>query len=155
MYRQSEKTLVKQQYVLHMSPQYGELRPTNGWDWLGSFGAPQQISMGFASCLHYCSDIAHQKQTILCTMFGRLLGWHTVYTFSGALASDRILPSAKFTLCPSLAFAFIGSITAQHSSSGCQPNFAVSYKEWNYGTYAEGATYIRQGGHHIGYQPTL
>jgi len=29
MYRQSEK-LVKQQYLLHMSPQNGELRPTSG-----------------------------------------------------------------------------------------------------------------------------
>jgi len=29
MYRQSEK-LVKQQYALHISPQYGELRPING-----------------------------------------------------------------------------------------------------------------------------
>jgi len=29
-YRQSEKKLVKQQYVLQMSPQYGEHRPTNG-----------------------------------------------------------------------------------------------------------------------------
>ena len=28
--RQLEKKLVKQQYVLHMSPQYGELRPTSG-----------------------------------------------------------------------------------------------------------------------------
>jgi len=25
-----EKKLVKQRYVLHMSPQYGELRPTKG-----------------------------------------------------------------------------------------------------------------------------
>jgi len=32
MYRQSEKKLVKQQYLLHMSSQYGELRPTSGWD---------------------------------------------------------------------------------------------------------------------------
>jgi len=29
-YRQSEKKLVKQQYVLHMYPQYGDRRPTNG-----------------------------------------------------------------------------------------------------------------------------
>jgi len=27
MYRQSEKKLVKQQYVLHMSPQYGDFGP--------------------------------------------------------------------------------------------------------------------------------
>jgi len=29
IYRQSEKKLVKQRYVLHMCPQYDELRPTN------------------------------------------------------------------------------------------------------------------------------
>jgi len=28
-------------------------------------------------------------------------------------------------------------------------------KEWNYGTLAEGATYIRQGGHHVGHRPTF
>ena len=87
-------------------------------------------------------------------MFGRLLGWYTMYTFSEALAHDRILPGAKFTLRPSLALAYIGSATARHSSSGRQPNFAAWYKEWNYGTFVEGATYIRQGGHHIGHRPT-
>jgi len=35
MYRQSKKN-VKQQYFLHMSPQYGVLRPTSGWDLLAS-----------------------------------------------------------------------------------------------------------------------
>jgi len=34
------KKLVKQQYLLHMSPQYGELRPTSGWDHFGSLGHP-------------------------------------------------------------------------------------------------------------------
>jgi len=29
-YRQSEKKLVEQQYLLQMSPQYDELRPTSG-----------------------------------------------------------------------------------------------------------------------------
>ena len=28
---------LKQQYLLHMAAQYGELRPTNGWDRFGSF----------------------------------------------------------------------------------------------------------------------
>ena len=31
-----KKKLVKQQYLVHMSPQYGELRPTSGWDRFGS-----------------------------------------------------------------------------------------------------------------------
>jgi len=78
-----------------------------------------------------------------------------VYTFSGALAPDRILPGAKFTLRPSLAFSYIGSVTARHTSSGRQPNFAAWFKEWNYRTFAEGVTYIRQGGHHVGHWPTF
>jgi len=37
------KELVKQQYVFRMSPQYGELRPTSGWDRFGSLGHPSQF----------------------------------------------------------------------------------------------------------------
>jgi len=69
-------------------------------------------------------------------MFVRLLGWYTIYTFSGALAPNEILPRAKFTLPLSFAFP-MGSVTARHSSSRRQPNFAAWYKEWNYGTFAE------------------
>jgi len=59
---------------------------------------------------------------------------HCIYIFGGSCPPDGILPRAKFTLCPSLAFSYIGSVTARHSSSGPQPNFAAWYKEWNYGT---------------------
>jgi len=90
----------------------------------------------------------------LCTMLGRLLGCYTMYTFSGALARLR-----NFTRCKMhairLAFSYIGSVTARHSSSGYQPNVAVWYNEWNYGTFAEGVTYTRLGGHHVGYWPTF
>jgi len=34
------KKLVKQQYLLHILPQYGELRPTSSWDRFGSLGRP-------------------------------------------------------------------------------------------------------------------
>ena len=83
-------------------------------------------------------------------MFARLLDWYTIYTFLGALAPNGILPAAKFTLCPSLAFSYIGSVTARHLMSSRQPNFVAWYKEWNYVTFADGATYIRLGGHHVG-----
>ena len=63
----NRKNLVKQQYLLYMSPQYGELRPTSGWD-------------SFVSLGHPC----------------------------------------KFQLV-----SHLGSITARHSSSGHQPNFAA------------------------------
>jgi len=79
-------------------------------------------------------------------MFGCLLGWYTIYTL---LPPDGILPGAKFTLRSSLAFSYIGSITAWHSSIGRQPNVAAWYKEWNYGTFADGATYIRLGGRDV------
>jgi len=50
---------VKQQYLFHMSPQYGELRPTNGWDRLASLGHPiifQRVSrLGSVTARHFIS----------------------------------------------------------------------------------------------------
>jgi len=45
--------------------------------------------MGFASWLRYRTDVTERRSTKLCTMFGRLLRWYTVYTFSRALARYR------------------------------------------------------------------
>jgi len=73
----------------------------------------------------------------------------------GLLPPDGILPGAKFTLCPSFAFSCIVSVTAWHSSSGSQPNFSAWYTEWNYGNFADGATYVRLGGHHVGHRHTF
>jgi len=66
------KKHVKQQYLLHMSSQYGELQPTNGWDRSGSWRAPRQIPMGFASWQqpqHYCTAlyvVVSISQTLRC-----------------------------------------------------------------------------------------
>jgi len=43
MYQQSENKLVKQRYLPHMSSQYGELQPTNGWDPFGSLWHPSKF----------------------------------------------------------------------------------------------------------------
>jgi len=75
--------------------------------------------------------------------------------FRGLLPPDRRLTGAEFTLRSSLAFYYIGSFTARHSRSGRQPNFVAWYNEWNYGTFAEGITYIRLGSHHNGHWPTF
>jgi len=37
-------------------------------------------------------------------MFRHLLDWYTIYTFLGVLAPNGILPAAKYTLRPSVAF---------------------------------------------------
>ena len=121
-----------------MSLQYSELRPSIVAEILSLvWGIPANFN-GFASWQRYYTDVAQLRSTKLCTMFHRLVGWYTIYTLPGALAPNGILSGAKFTLHPSLAFSYklIGSVTARHSSSGRQPNFAAWYKEWNYGTFA-------------------
>jgi len=60
------------------------------------------------------------------------------------LPPKGILPAAKFTLFPSLALSYIGSVTARHSSSGRQPNFAAWYKEWNYGLYRQSEKLVKR-----------
>ena len=71
-------------------------------------------------------------------MFGRLLAGTVgpICTFSGALVPNGILVDAKFTLRPSLAFSYICSVTARHSSSVRQPTL-------QHGIFA------RQGGHPV------
>jgi len=54
-----------------------------------------------------------------------LSSWPTVYIFRISYPVTEFLQGAKFTLCPSLAFSYIGSVTTRHSSSGLQPNFAA------------------------------
>ena len=137
-----------------MSSQYGELRPTNGGDRFGSLGYPskfQRVSrLAFVTAaMSLTGGQPNFAQCLAVSWAGTL-----DIDFRGTLAPpDSILPGAKFTLRPSLAFAYIGSVTAGHSNSGRQPNFGASCREWNYGTFAKYVTYIRQGGHHAKHWP--
>ena len=139
MFRQWEK-LVKQQYLFQTSnmASFGPLTAEIG---LTVWGTPAtSLSVGQPN---FARSLA--------------VSWAgTLYIhFWGLLPPDGILPRVKFTLRPSLTFSYIGSVTARYSSSGRQPNFEAWYKEWNYETFAEGATYIRLGGHHVGHRPTF
>jgi len=154
----NRKKIVKQQYLLHMFSQYGEFQPSNGWDQLASLGHRSKFQRVSTSWLRDCTDVAQRTSTKLCRMFGRLLGWYTTYIFGGSC------PLTEFCkVHPSLAFSYIGSITARHSSSERQPNFApftAWYKEWNYGTFAprhfqQRAPSIFWRGHHVGHRPTF
>jgi len=128
----NQKKLVKQQYqyLLHMCSQYGELRPTNGWNRLASLRHPSKFKQ--FRILAAPTLLSRGQQTFAWCLAVSWAG--TLYTL-GTLVQSGILPGAKFTLRPSLAFS-IGSITARHSSIEHQPNFAAWYKEWNYGTFA-------------------
>jgi len=149
------KKFVKQQYLLQMSSQYGELRPTNGWDQLASLGHPSKFKwvshLGFVTAATSLNGSQPNFAQCLAISWAGTLYIH----FRGLLPPDGILPDAKFTSHASLAFSYIGSVTAQHLSSGHRPSFIVWYKEWNYRNFAEGATYIRLGVHHVGHRPTF
>jgi len=69
------------------------------------------------------------RPTKLCMMFAVSWAGTLNIHFGGLLPPDGILPHAKFTLRPSLAFSYIGSVTgtARHSSSRRQLNLAAWY----------------------------
>jgi len=69
-----------------------------------------------ASRLRYCTAVAQRRSTKLCTMFGRLLGWYTIYTFSAALAAYRNFARYKIHFASkSCVLLYIGSVTARKS----------------------------------------
>jgi len=84
--------------------------------------------MGFASWLRYCCDVAHWRPTKLCAMLGRLLGWYTIH-FRGLLLRYGILPGAKFTLRPSLAFSYIGALL--HGTPAAGVSQTLRHGMWN------------------------
>jgi len=58
----NRKKIVKQQYLFHISSQYGELRPTNWWDQLASLGHPSKFQQ--ASCLGFNTAPTSLNQTL-------------------------------------------------------------------------------------------
>jgi len=60
------RKLVKQQYLLHMSPQYGELQPTSGWNHFGSMGHPSYFQrlphLGSVTARHLVVGVSQTLQ---------------------------------------------------------------------------------------------
>jgi len=151
MYWQSEKKLVKQQYLLHMFSQCGELQSTNGWDQFGSVGTTSNFnrfrilpSLLQRCCLPEANQASHDV-------------WPSpglVHWFLAALAPDIILPGAEFTLHPSLLFSYIGSVTAQDSSSGRQQNCGV-VQGMELRNFRRGRHLFRLGSHYVRHRHTF
>jgi len=60
----NQKNLVKQQYLLHMSLQYGKFQPTSGWNrFVIVWGTPADFN-GFASWRRYCTPPVGISQTL-------------------------------------------------------------------------------------------
>jgi len=108
-----------------VSSQYGELQPTNDSDWLVSLGRLSKFQE--VLCLDFVTAATSlnrgQPHFAQCLAIFWVVTIYYILHFLGPLHRNRILPGAKFSLRPSLALSYIGSITARHSSSGCQRNF--------------------------------
>ena len=155
--------LVKQKHLStcpHNMVNFGPLMTEISWRVWG----PQQISTGFACWLRYCSDVAQRRSNNLCTMFDRLLGWYTIYTFWRLLPPNGVLLVQK-SLCvrPSLAFCYIGSVTARHSSMG-MVGVSQTLRRGTGSGIAELSLLVifnrrhhlySDGSHHIGHRPTF
>jgi len=50
---------------------------------IGFWGTPANFNRFRVLASLYCIDVAHRRPTKLCTIFGRLLGWYTIYAFRG------------------------------------------------------------------------
>jgi len=130
------KKLVKWPYLLHMSLQYGEPQPSNGWDQFRSLGHPskfQRVSrLGFVTALTSlnggqpnlarCSAVSCTGILYVHFGGGGFLYWHHYCT----------------------------ALEQQASAKLC---VVVHGMELRY--FAEGATYIRLGSHHVGQWPAL
>jgi len=101
MYQQSGKKPVKQQYLLHVLSQYGELRPISGWDRFTSFGHPSKfqwvLHVGFVTALASVTGGQPNFAWYLAISWAVSLYVH----IRGLLLPKGILPRAKFTLHPS------------------------------------------------------
>jgi len=101
------KKLVKQQYLLHMTLQYGELRLTSGWDRFVSLGRPSKFQR--VSCLGFVTAATSlnrsQPNLARCLAVSRA---GTLYIhFWRPFPRNGILPGAKFRLRPpSLALSY-------------------------------------------------
>jgi len=100
----TRKKLVKQQHPPHhKSSQYDELGPLTAEIGSGVWCTPANFN-GFRVLPSLVKQRRSPEANQTCTMFGRLLH------FRG------LLPRQKFTLRPTLAFSYMGSVTVLHST---------------------------------------
>jgi len=110
----NRKKLIKEQYIRHVSSQYGELRPINGWDRCGSLGHLdkfQRVSrLGVVTAPTSLNGSQSNFEWCLAVFWVGTL--YIGFSLGGLLPANGISPGAKFTSRPSLVFSYISPILA-------------------------------------------
>ena len=155
MYRQLEKKLVKHQYHLHMSSQYGGLRPTSGWDRLVSLGHGFHI-MALLLHRHHSTEV---NQTLHYVWQSPALV-HYLYIFGG-LCSLAEFCHVEDSLCvqvlrsPILA-ALLDGTRAVGVSQTLWRGTRNGITEFSLLViFNRGRHLSSEGGHHVGHRPTF
>ena len=147
--RQSEKKLLSiniSSIRLHNMANFGSLAAV--WGTPANFNGFRE----FASLLQRRRSVMANQTLHDVWLFPGLV--HYMHIFVGSCPwRNFALCKIHFTLRPSLAFSYIGSVTARHFTSEREPG--CNMVQCNYGTFAEGATYIRLGGLNVGHWPTF
>jgi len=150
------KKLVKQQYLLHMSSQYGELQPTNGWERL--------VSLGHTSKVQRVSPLGFVTTSMLLNggqpNFARCLAisWaHTLYIhFWGLLPCNGILPGANQVLRSPILAALLHGTPAVGISQTLQRDTTNGITELSIlVVFNRGCHLFSEGSHHVGHRPTF
>jgi len=142
----NRKQVVKHQYLLHMSPQCGGLRPITGRGLLARLGHP--------------SKFQRLSRVVSVTAATLLNGSHTIFaqclvvSWTGTLyiRFQRLLPHGGIlklqnSLCVQVLRSSVlaASLQGTPAAGVCQ-----TLPRWE-----EDATYIRQNGYHVGYRLTF
>jgi len=133
-----------------MTSQCSELRPTSGWDLFVSLGHPSKFQwvsrLGFVT-----AAMSLNGSQPNCMMFGHLLGWYTIYTFFWGSCPITEFCQVQNSLCVQvLRSPILAALLHGTQVVGGVVGVSQTLRRW-----AEGATYIRQGGHHVGHWPTF
>ena len=108
--------------------------------------APQQISTGFLSWLRYC-DVAHRRPTKLCTMFGCLLGWYTVFIFGGSCPVTEFCQVQNSLCVQVLPSPILAALLHSTPAAGISQTLQRDTRN--------GITELSAGSHHVWHRPTF
>jgi len=111
-----------------MSSQYGQLRPTNGWEWLVSLGYPSKFQRVSSLCSLLHRRLSTEVNQTLHDVWPSPELVQYAYIFGGSCPLKRNSARCKIHFASkSCVLVYSGSVTACHLSSRREPNFAAWY----------------------------
>jgi len=134
------KKFVKQQYLLQMSSQYDEIRPTNGWHRLASLGLGHPCKCQWVARLGFVTapTLTNGGQP---TMFGPLLAgldWlvHYIYLLRGYCHITEFFQVQNWFCVQVLRSSILAALLDGTRAVDVSRTLRRVYKEWDYGTFA-------------------